>query len=134
MYRFLESRVADYMTRPVLTVTPETPVHELERQFVDHDFNGFPVLAAGVLVGVVTKFDVLKAFIFACHFLVRQAIPHAFSTIGKARVCDLVAYGVLHSITRSIGIEFDNKTLLRRDGSCFGNILTGDNWDFQVFS
>lgn len=64
MYRFLEWRVADYMTRAVVTVSPDTPVHELERRFVVHDFNGFPVVDAGILLGVVTKFDVLKAFIF----------------------------------------------------------------------
>ena len=64
MYRFLEWRVADYMTAAVVTVLPDTPVYELERRFVVHDFNGFPVVDAGILLGVVTKFDVLKAFIF----------------------------------------------------------------------
>jgi CBS domain-containing protein len=64
MYRFLEARVADYMTRAVVSVAPATPVYELERLFAAHDFNGFPVLEAGKLVGVVTKFDILKQFVF----------------------------------------------------------------------
>ncbi len=72
MYRFLEAHVADYMTRAVLTVTPETPVRELERRFTEHDFNGFPVIAHGNIVGVVTKFDVLKAFIFTPQTVVPQ--------------------------------------------------------------
>ncbi|HEX7406931.1 MAG TPA: CBS domain-containing protein [Candidatus Binatia bacterium] len=90
MYRFLESRVADYMTRPVLTVTPETPVHELQRQFVDHDFNGFPVLAAGVLVGVITKFDVLRAFIFT-----PQAVVPRYDELSRRTAAELMTRDVI---------------------------------------
>jgi CBS domain-containing protein len=62
--RFLEARVADYMTRGVVSVEPDTPVGELERLFAEHDFNGLPVVEGGMLVGVVTKLDLLRVFAF----------------------------------------------------------------------
>ena len=53
------------MTPSPITTTPDTPLGELEKIFEIHDFNGVPVLdKAGRLMGMVTKYDLLKAFIF----------------------------------------------------------------------
>lgn len=64
MYAVTEARVVDYMTIPVLTIAPEARLPEIERQFELHDFNGFPIVESGMLLGMVTKFDVLKVFVF----------------------------------------------------------------------
>jgi CBS domain-containing protein len=65
MYEFLKYTVKDAMTPSPLTITPDTPLRELEKIFETHDFNGIPVLnKEGHLVGMVTKYDLLKAFIF----------------------------------------------------------------------
>jgi len=90
MYRFLESRVADYMTRAVMTVSSDTPVHELERRFTQHDFNGFPVVDGGVLVGVVTKFDVLKAFIFT-----PQSVVPRYEELSQRPAAEIMSREVL---------------------------------------
>jgi CBS domain-containing protein len=58
------------MTRSVVSVTREKTVSELGRLFERHDFNSFPVLEDGNLLGIVTKFDFLKTFAFsAAHML-----------------------------------------------------------------
>ena len=90
MYRFLESRVADYMTRAVVTVPPETPVRELERLFSQHDFNSFPVVAAGALVGVATKFDLLKVFIFTPH----TVVPH-YEELSRRTAAEIMTRDVI---------------------------------------
>ena len=65
MYKFLRYRVRDAMTSSPITTTPDTPLRELENIFEIHDFNVIPVLHGPErLVGVVTKYDLLKAFIF----------------------------------------------------------------------
>jgi CBS domain-containing protein len=49
MRRTIEVPVGDLMSAPALTVKPETPIEELTRLFVEHEFNGLPVVndAAG---------------------------------------------------------------------------------------
>jgi CBS domain-containing protein len=64
MYRFLEGTADQYMTRAVTTVTCQTTMRELEALFEKHDFNSFPVIEGGKMVGIVTKFDFLQAFAF----------------------------------------------------------------------
>ncbi len=65
MYAFLKYTVQDAMTPAPITAMPDTPLRELEKIFETHDFNGVPVLDnEGRLVGIVTKYDLLKAFIF----------------------------------------------------------------------
>ncbi len=63
MFEFLKYRVEDAMTPTPITVSPHTPLRELEQLFESHDFNGVPVVDREQrLLGVVTKFDLLKAF------------------------------------------------------------------------
>lgn len=100
MYRFLESRVADYMTRSVLTVAPETSVRELERLFVEHDFNGFPVVAGGALAGMVTKFDVLRVFIFTPEAVVPHYEELSRRTAGEIMTRDVVTFAPDTPLTR----------------------------------
>jgi CBS domain-containing protein len=64
-YEFLEWRVEDVMSRPVC-VAPTIPLAEAERLFEQHGFNALPVVnARGVLQGVVTSIDLLRAFDFS---------------------------------------------------------------------
>lgn len=72
-YGFLDCRVADAMTRDVVTISPETELAEVEAVFERHHFNGLPVVeAGGSLVGLLTKLDLLRAFAFSPHAIV----PH----------------------------------------------------------
>jgi CBS domain-containing protein len=62
-YGFLDRLVKDVMTRDVVTVSARTPLREVELSFEKHGFNGVPVVASGgVLLGMLTKFDTLRAF------------------------------------------------------------------------
>jgi len=72
MYRFLEYTAGQYMTHPVKTVTRQTTMRELEELFEKHDFNAFPVVEEGKMLGLVTKFDFLKTFAFTTG----QMLPH----------------------------------------------------------
>ena len=64
MYSFLEATVAENMTRAVKTVPPEATMRALHRLFTEDDFNGYPVVKDGKLLGVVSKFDFLNCFAF----------------------------------------------------------------------
>jgi CBS domain-containing protein len=64
LYRFLEETAGSYMTRNVTTVTRETTIRELGEMFDRDDFNTYPVVENDEVIGIVTKFDVLKCFAF----------------------------------------------------------------------
>ena len=91
MYRFLEQTAGQYMTHPVKTVTRQTTMRELEALFTKHDFNAFPVVEEGKMVGLVTKFDFLKTFAFTTG----QMLPH-YDELMRRTVGEVMTEAVVH--------------------------------------
>ena len=61
--RLPDLTAADVMTRELVFVTPETPVAEVAKTMRSQHVHRVLVIEEGMLVGVVTSFDLLKAFI-----------------------------------------------------------------------
>lgn len=91
MYRFLEYTAGQYMTHPVKTVTRQTTMRELEALFEKHDFNAFPVVEEGKIVGFVTKFDFLKTFAFTTG----QMLPH-YDELMRRTTGEVMTEAVVH--------------------------------------
>ena len=91
MYRFLESTADQYMTHAVTTVTRQTTMRELETLIEKHDFNSFPVVEEGKMVGIVTKFDFLRAFAFTTG----QMVPD-YEKLMQRPVAELMTEAVVH--------------------------------------
>lgn len=53
--------VSDFMTRDVETLDADTDIVSGAERFLDRKFRRFPVLEDGRLVGIVTRFDLLRA-------------------------------------------------------------------------
>jgi CBS domain-containing protein len=66
-------------------------MRDLETLFEKHDFNAFPVVEAGRMLGIVTKFDFLRAFAFTT----RQIVPH-FDELMRRTVADVMTEAVVH--------------------------------------
>ena len=79
MYRFLEQTTDGYMTRNVKTVVRDLNMLELSEMFERDDFNGYPVEEDGQVVGIVTKFDILKCFAFTPS----QMLPRYHELMGR---------------------------------------------------
>ena len=62
--KFILMQTKSVMTKNVLTIGPQMTLRELEHLFETHDFNGLPVVQGHHLIGIVTKFDFLKNFVF----------------------------------------------------------------------
>src|SRR5262245_2751406 len=86
MYRFLQSTAGQYMTRGVTTVTRDVTLRDLEALFEKHDFNSFPVVEEGKMLGIVTKFDFLRAFTFTTG----QMVPH-YDELMKRPVAEVMS-------------------------------------------
>jgi len=91
MYRFLEFTAAQYMTRSVTTVTRQVTMGELGKLFEKHDFNSFPVVEVGNMLGIVTKFDFLRTFAFTTG----QMLPH-YDELMQRTVAEMMTEAVVH--------------------------------------
>lgn len=55
--------VAEAMTAPAITVEPDTPLREAAALMVDRSINRLPVIEAGTLVGIVSRADLVRAYL-----------------------------------------------------------------------
>jgi len=85
MRGFIGLTVNDAMTRPVTTLSPDATVAELEDLFERYDYNSFPVVEHERLVGIVTKFDFLRNFIFTSD----TVLPH-YDELMQRRVGEIM--------------------------------------------
>jgi CBS domain-containing protein len=79
------------MTPTVMTVTRQTNMRELGALFEKHDFNSFPVVENGTVLGIVTKFDFLRAFAFTTG----QMLPH-YNELMRRPVAEVMTEAVVH--------------------------------------
>jgi CBS domain-containing protein len=91
MYRFLKCTAGQYMTRSVITVTRQLTMRELEQLFEKHDFNSFPVVEEGNMLGIVTKLDFLRTFAFTTG----QMLPH-YDDLMRRPVIEAMTEAVVH--------------------------------------
>ena len=74
-----QDRVKHWMTRDVITITPDTSLHEAHRLMTEKRIRRLPVVDRGKLVGIVTLGDV------------RSAEPSAASTLSVWEMNNLLA-------------------------------------------
>jgi len=79
------------MTRSVITVTRQLTMRELEQLFEKHDFNSFPVVEEGNMLGIVTKLDFLRNFAF----ITGQILPH-YDDLMRRPVAETMTEAVVH--------------------------------------
>lgn len=58
--KILGTKVADLMTKKVITVTPDTEVSDLATLMLDKHINPVPVIKGKKLVGIVSRADLIK--------------------------------------------------------------------------
>ncbi|MEI6776746.1 MAG: CBS domain-containing protein [Chloroflexales bacterium] len=64
-YRVHDLPLRKIMRRPVITVSPDTPLHEAAHLMVAWRISGLPVLHNGQVVGLITVSDLLRRLIMA---------------------------------------------------------------------
>jgi CBS domain-containing protein len=91
MYGFLACMVRQHMTPAVVTVTRQTTMRELEGLFEKQDFNAFPVVEHGKVLGIISKFDFLRAFAFTTG----HVVPH-YNQLMSQYAGDVMSEAVVH--------------------------------------
>ena len=63
-YLLSKLKIADVMTKKVITVVEDTPIEDAARVMVDNKIGGLPVVnEGGAVVGIITETDIFKTFI-----------------------------------------------------------------------
>ena len=109
MYKFLEQTVAGYMTRAAKTVTRERTVRELSDMFERDDFNSYPVEEDGQVVGIVTKFDLLKCFIFTPNQMIPPYEQLMNRTVGDVMTPEFIYVRTDTKLTRVLQLMVDHR-------------------------
>jgi CBS domain-containing protein len=109
VYKFLEQTVAGHMTQAVRTVTRELTVRDLSDMFERDDFNAYPVEDDAQVVGIVTKFDLLKCFVFTPS----QMVPH-YERLMNRTVADVMTSEFIYvstdtKLTRVLQLMIDHR-------------------------
>lgn len=62
-YLLAKLTVEQFMARPVITVTEDTPLEEAARIMADNKIGGLPVMRGDQLVGIITETTLFKVFL-----------------------------------------------------------------------
>jgi CBS-domain-containing membrane protein len=109
VYRFLEQTVAGYMTRTVKTVTRDLTVRDLGALFERDDFNTYPVVEDGQVVGIVTKFDLLKCFAFTPSQMVPRYSELMNRTVADVMISEFIYVRSDTKLTRVLQLMVEHR-------------------------
>ena len=109
MHRFLEASAGDYMTRTVRTVGRDTTMRELQRMFDAVDFNAFPVRQDEDIVGLVTKFDYLKCFVFTTGRMVPSYDELLSRHVAEIMTPEFIYVDAATKLTRVLQLMVDHR-------------------------
>lgn len=98
------TKVSEVMTRDVITVTVDTPIHKAARLMVDHGVSGLPVVdELDRLIGIVTEADLIvrqrpgeriswwRAFFEDPERLARDYQKRAGTTVGEVMTREVIS-------------------------------------------
>jgi CBS domain-containing protein len=109
LYKFLEQTVAGYMTRNVKTVTRGLTVRDLGDMFERDDFNSYPVEEDGQVIGIVTKFDLLKCFVFTPSQMVPPYEQLMNRTVSDVLTSEFIYVRTDTKLTRVLQLMIDHR-------------------------
>ncbi len=109
MYRFLEQTAGHYMTRAVTTVGRDLTIREVNEMFERDDFNGYPVQEDDQVVGIVTKFDLLKCFAFTPNQILPRYAELMKRTVGDVMTSDFIYVRPETRLTRVLQLMIEHR-------------------------
>lgn len=99
---------ADVMTRPVITLTEEDTVTQAARVLQRHRVKRAPVLRQGVLVGMITRSDLLRPYL-RTDSEIRADVEQALLGDGLGLVRDRLEIRVEGGVVRLQGVVGDRR-------------------------
>jgi CBS domain-containing protein len=102
--------VGDLMSKPAVTVTPETSIAALTELMRAHDFNGFPVVNdAGILQGLVTRLDLFKLYLLPYRRFIPVLEDTWVSSVGAIMTRGVVALYPVEPAIKAMALMVDHR-------------------------
>jgi len=109
VYRFLEETAGNYMTKTVTSVSRDLTVRELNEMIKRDDYNTYPVEEDGQVVGIVTKFDVLKCFAFSPSQMMPRYSDLMNKTVGDIMISEFIYVRSDTKLTRVLQLMVEHR-------------------------
>ena len=97
------------MTRAVKTVTRGLTVRDISEMFERDDFNAYPVEEDAQVVGIVSKFDLLKCFVFTPNQMVPPYESLMNRTVGDVMTSEFIYVRTDTKLTRVLQLMVDHR-------------------------
>jgi len=97
------------MTSTVTTVGRDLSIREANDMFERDDFNSYPVQEDGQVVGIVTKFDLLKCFAFTPNQILPRYTELMKRTVGDVMTSDFIYVRPETRLTRVLQLMVEHR-------------------------
>ena len=102
--------VGDLMSKPVVTVTPETGLDELTRLMEAYDYNAFPVVnSAGALQGLVSRLDLFRLYLLPYQRFIPALEETWVSSVGAIMSRGVVALYPVDPALEAIALMVEHR-------------------------
>lgn len=110
MREILDIPVGELMSKPVVTVKPETSIEALTEMMAAHDYNAFPVVNdVGVLQGLVTRLDLFKLYLLPYHRFIPALEDTWVSSVAAIMSRSIVALYPVEPAIRAIALMVEHR-------------------------
>jgi CBS domain-containing protein len=97
------------MTREVATVSRDLTIREANDMFERDDFNSYPVQEDAQVVGIVSKFDLLKCFAFTPSQILPRYTDLMKRTVGDVMTSDFIYVRPETRLTRVLQLMVEHR-------------------------
>jgi tRNA nucleotidyltransferase (CCA-adding enzyme) len=102
--------VGDLMSKPVVTVTPETSIDELTRLMESCDYNAFPVVdTAGTLQGLVSRLDLFRLYLLPYQRFIPAIEETWVSSVGAIMSRGVVTLYPVEPALKAMALMVDHR-------------------------
>jgi CBS domain-containing protein len=128
MREILNVTVGELMSKPAVTVTPETSIASLRTSMAAHDFNAFPVVNdVGVLLGMVTRLDLFRLYLLPYAQFIPAVEDTWVSSVGAIMSRGVIALYATEPAIRAMALMVDQRirTIPIVEDTAAGTIVIG---------
>jgi len=94
--------VSGYMTKNVITISPDTHINEAQRLMLEKNIGHLPVVENGVLIGILTRTDVLS-YLYEDNLLKKERVVFKENDVNIKEIMEKQLLPEMYELIKKIG-------------------------------